>query len=155
MAERAYIFITNVNQSQSVRTVEDLGDKFYGDYTKMVIDVEIKNYGRTPAIITENWMKVQYAVKFPEGALEPISLKIIPPNIVIASGKPFIHTSEIKIPNNEWAAIGRGESQFRCLGQIEYKDIFKKDHKTWFTWYWDHRLRCFKISNFEYNNGYD
>jgi len=152
ITERAYLFIDDVKQrEQHANTVIAYGnDRIIG------INIEIKNYGHTPAIIDDSSIKIQYRVDYPnEGDLEMLFLKPIPPNTIIASGKPFIHTGEIKIPRVELMAIERGDTYLFCEGEIKYKDIFKENHRTWFSWHWKHELNCFKISNLDYENGYD
>ena len=150
ITERAYLFVKVKEGEYRPKGVLE-----YGNDRTIFINIEIINYGRTPAIISESNMWGQYEVKIPEGSWEKMPLKTIPPNIVITSGKPFIHTGEITMPNFELEAIVNGNLPLECKGEIKYKDIFKKEHRTWFTWYWDCNINGFRISNFEYNNGYD
>jgi hypothetical protein len=150
IAERAYLFVEVKREEYVPKGVLE-----YGNDRTISIDILIRNHGRTPAIISESLMNVQYPIIFPDGDLEKIYLANIPPSIVIASEKPFKHTSQIKIPMADMDRIDRGDVKLECRGEIKYKDIFKKEHRTWFTWYWDHNINGFRISNFEYNNGYD
>ena len=119
------------------------------------IIIHVSNYGRTPAIISESCIKIQYQVGLPKGTWETFELNAIPISTVITIEKPFSQTSEIKIPKFEWESIEKGNSRLLCIGEIKYKDIFNKNHRTWFHWYWNQRLKCFEISNAEHNNGYD
>ena len=130
--ERPYVFVLRL--------------QMVGDPPKVGVEVTLHNYGRTPANIQEARVYVRILDHAPTADDEKPGPRAsveetegIPLEIFIGEGKP--HTlpragCREEFTNAVGAQMQQGVLHLYCWGVIEYRDIFKKTHPTYFCRRW-------------------
>lgn len=136
--ERPYVFFLPLDY-----TLGDIGDvqhdaiAILGGRHEPSIRFNLKNYGKTPALLTRIECEIFYANEPPNESLRrSITL---PQNSILAAGDSSEALEFIAEKLNEETAAGvrSGTIHFFFRGEITYNDVFGVVHRTFFTWYTD------------------
>ncbi len=146
LIENAYIFV------EVEEDINKKAAKIPFDEIKIVV-ITVRNYGRTPAIIKEArlWMDYDVTETPKENRIhvpDVEEIKIIP-GIVLSSGEPVSVNAQVEITAAEWDKIKTGKVQWHCWGIIKYENIFKAICESGFDWRWHPLLGRFISSNNE------
>ncbi len=140
--ERAYVYMSSVSADfESWRNTES------NQLSPIII--EVRNYGKTPAKLTEIITNFQIG--------ESRGSKIIwgttdEDEIIAAVGRFIASNSDEKFSHYIHDAIGSGDYYIKFFGEVRYIDIFGKDHIAYFNWTLVSRFnRGFYINNPEAN----
>jgi len=140
--ERAYVYVSSITADfESWRNTEP--NKI------SPITIEIRNYGKTPAKLTEIITNFQIR--------ESCGSKIIwsPPDddeIIDSVGRFIASNSKDVFSHYIHDAIGSGDYHINFFGEVRYIDIFGKNHIAYFNWTLVSRFkRGFYINNPEAN----
>ena len=124
--ERAYLFvkvrINNVNLADG---------KFWIQF-----NVEIKNYGKTPAVLRllRNYSSWEDVV--PQELIKhELASKNIPDGFVIGSGEGHSELCEITLNQDEWSEFQSLNKTVYIVGSVDYRDVLNEERRTSYCWH--------------------
>jgi hypothetical protein len=99
-------------------------------------NVELKNYGSTPATTFMAETRVQLLDDFP--TTEQIQFHVTDQNglSIICPGNVFSLSAELRLSLDEWNLVIDRQKKLVLFRRARYEDIFGQPHKsTWLYWY--------------------
>jgi hypothetical protein len=125
-SERAYIFAV-------VKFGDELPPDGKGD-PAVTYEVELRNHGKTPAILKRLRLLVHMAAEYP-ATLPPAAIKKdIPPGKVLGAGAQYSTESTTRFNKADWTDIQNRKTKFLCLGEVIYLDMLGIERATYFCW---------------------
>jgi len=146
--ERAYVFFWDVERDD--RTYK-LGD---GRTTTLLSDRRIvvyKNCGKTPAIITKTRLNCDVFAEPPIPQTAPE--KELPSGAIIDAGGGWPR-GKVSVTKEKIERAKAEDATIYLYGEITYRDIFKKEQRSWFCRRWNGKQFVLGDLNDEKLNGY-
>lgn len=144
--ERAYVFLEGVYNVMLSDLAPRDGIGPATEYSRKVFSGKftLRNYGKTPAILTELMADIQTFNSYGEPA--PIRTDISG-GTILSSGSPTIQDFECNISMQEYeAAKSKGRPMILFIGKVTYKDFLKQIRWTKFSWLYDFQTSSFGVS---------
>ena len=139
--ERAYVFLDRVN-TESTSTIVTTG----GSSKRLIsISFDLRNHGKTPAILKEVFAEVRLCNDFSEatGAIG----QFFPPGIIISTTDFHKFECGAEVDAEEFdLAASLGKSMLLLFGSVRYADVLHQDRVTAFCWKYDFTSKLFNLS---------
>lgn len=131
--ERAYLFV-------EVELREQLRSSPSG--FPNIVQVTIRNHGKTPAEIVQLRGYAQIAETPPTELLEfPGSSATLPAGYAIAQNDSYPLPVTARITNQEMGDLETLTQSLFIVGLVRYKDIFRTERETGFCWFYQHHMQ--------------
>ncbi len=114
------------------------------DY-EFTIDFGFKNYGKTPAIITNLNIRIDYFREIPEKLAQ--FANILVNRFIVEPGKDAVHEWSTNgfVRHFEWQRASEGNGYVLFIGCVTYRDVFNDVRETYFCWYYDWESKNFML----------